>query len=45
MNQMLKTTFLLTALTLILVAMGGAIGGKSGMLVAFLVAGGMNFFA
>lgn len=45
MNQMLKTSFLLTALTLILVAMGGAIGGKSGMLVAFLVAGGMNFFA
>ena len=45
MNQMLKTTFLLTTLTLILVAMGGAIGGKSGMLVAFLVAGGMNFFA
>lgn len=45
MNQMLKTTFLLTALTLILVAMGGAMGGRSGMLIAFLIAGGMNFFA
>jgi len=40
-----KTTFLLTLLTLLLVAMGGAIGGKSGMIIAFLIAGGMNFFA
>ncbi|UTF51401.1 zinc metalloprotease HtpX [Desulfomicrobium sp. ZS1] len=43
--NMLKTTFLLTLLTLLLVAMGGAIGGKSGMIIAFLIAGGMNFFA
>jgi heat shock protein HtpX len=45
MKQMVKTAFLLTVLTLILVAMGGAIGGRSGMIVAFLIAGGMNFFA
>jgi len=43
--NVLKTTFLLTLLTLLLVAMGGAIGGKSGMVIAFLIAGGMNFFA
>jgi len=40
-----KTTFLLTCLTLLLVAMGRAIGGQSGMVIAFLVAGGMNFFS
>lgn len=41
----IKTTFLLTCLTLLLVAMGNAIGGQSGMFVAFLIAGGMNFFS
>ncbi len=41
----IKTTFLLTLLTLLLIAMGGAMGGKSGMIIAFLVAGAMNFFA
>jgi heat shock protein HtpX len=47
MNEMntLKTTFLLTCLTLMLVAMGSAIGGQSGMIIAFLIAGGMNFFS
>ncbi|MBW2476885.1 MAG: zinc metalloprotease HtpX [Deltaproteobacteria bacterium] len=39
-----KTVFLLTCLTLLLVAMGNLIGGQSGMIVAFLIAGGMNFF-
>lgn len=38
MNQ-LKTTVLMTLLTLLMIAMGGAIGGKSGMIIAFLVAG------
>ena len=41
----LKTTFLLTLLTLLLVAMGSAIGGRSGMIIAFIFAGGMNFFS
>jgi len=41
----IKTTFLLTLLTLLLVAMGGAIGGRSGMVIAFIIAGGMNFFS
>ncbi len=44
MNR-IKTTFLLTCLTLLLVAMGNAIGGQGGMLIAFLIAGGMNFFS
>jgi len=44
MNR-IKTTFLLTCLTLLLVAMGRAIGGQSGMIIAFVIAGGMNFFS
>jgi heat shock protein HtpX len=44
MNR-LKITFLLTCLTLLLVAMGSAIGGHSGMFIAFAVACGMNFFS
>lgn len=44
MNR-IKITFLLTCLTLLLVAMGSAIGGQSGMIVAFFIAGGMNFFS
>ncbi len=41
----IKTTFLLTCLTLLLVTMGSAIGGQTGMIIAFLIAGGMNFFS
>lgn len=44
MNR-IKTTFLLTCLTLLLIAMGSTIGGRSGMLIAFVIAGGMNFFS
>jgi len=44
MNR-LKITFLLTCLTLLLVAMGSAIGGQSGMFIAFALACGMNFFS
>ncbi|NOY14404.1 MAG: zinc metalloprotease HtpX [Deltaproteobacteria bacterium] len=44
MNR-IKTAFLLTCLTLLLIAMGNAFGGRSGMLIAFLLAGGMNFFS
>lgn len=43
--QRLKTTFLLTLLTLLMVAMGNAMGGKSGMMTAFIMALGMNFFS
>jgi len=40
-----KTTLLLTCLTLLMVAMGSAIGGKTGMVFAFFMAGAMNFFS
>jgi heat shock protein HtpX len=40
-----KTAFLLTALTLLMVAMGSAIGGRGGMYLAFLMACGMNVFS
>ncbi|MBE0596955.1 MAG: zinc metalloprotease HtpX [Desulfuromonadales bacterium] len=43
--NLIKITFLLTCLTLLLVAMGSAIGGQSGMLIAFAIACGMNFFS
>ncbi|TLM99412.1 zinc metalloprotease HtpX, partial [bacterium] len=36
---------LLTCLTLLMVAMGSAIGGKSGMVFAFFMACAMNFFS
>src|SRR5512145_2248656 len=45
MLNRLKTTLLLSLLTVIMVLMGGAIGGKSGMVFAFLMAAGMNFFS
>ncbi len=40
-----KTTLLMGLLTVLLVVIGGAIGGKNGMTFAFLMAGGMNFFS
>ncbi len=43
MNNIIKTTLLLSLLTMLLVAMGGAIGGQGGMMVAFLMAAAMNF--
>jgi heat shock protein HtpX len=43
MNNTIKTTFFLSLLTILLVIMGGAIGGKGGMLVAFCMAAAMNF--
>lgn len=40
-----KTVFLLTLLTLLFVFIGYSFGGTNGMLIAFLLAGGMNFYA
>lgn len=40
-----KTTLLLTCLTLLMVVMGNAIGGTSGMVFAFVMACAMNFFS
>ena len=44
MSNMFKTALLLVVLTVLLVLIGGAIGGQQGMLVAFVLALGMNFF-
>jgi heat shock protein HtpX len=44
MNR-LKTTLLLSLLTVLMVIMGSAIGGKSGMVLAFFMAAAMNFFS
>ncbi|MSM38499.1 MAG: zinc metalloprotease HtpX [Geobacter sp.] len=44
MNQ-LKTTLLLSLLTVLMVLMGSAIGGKTGMVFAFCMALAMNFFS
>jgi len=40
-----KTIFLLTLLTVLFVFIGFSFGGTNGMLIAFLLAGGMNFYA
>lgn len=40
-----KTAVLLTALTLLMVALGNAMGGRGGMIVAFMIACGMNIFS
>jgi heat shock protein HtpX len=40
-----KTGLLLAVLTGIFVAMGGVIGGHTGMVVAFVIAAGMNLFS
>ncbi|HEY0784711.1 MAG TPA: zinc metalloprotease HtpX [Acidobacteriaceae bacterium] len=41
----LKTALLLTAMTLCLLALGEHFGGENGLLLAFVLAAGMNFFS
>lgn len=41
----LKTTFLLTLMTVLLMAAGSAFGGRSGMMVMLVLSLGMNFFS
>jgi heat shock protein HtpX len=43
MGNFVKTSILLAALTCLVVLIGGAIGGQQGMLIAFVLAAGMNF--
>lgn len=43
--EQLKTYALMTGLTLLFIWFGGMIAGQSGMIIAFLVAAGMNFYA
>jgi heat shock protein HtpX len=45
MSNVFKTGLLLAVLTVMLVLIGGAIGGRQGMLVAFFVAVAMNFIS
>src|ERR1700677_3596187 len=40
-----KTAFLLTALTLFLIFIGAYFDGRNGMVIAFIIAVGMNFFS
>jgi len=43
--EQVKTVFLLTLLTVLFVFIGYSFGGTNGMLIAFLLAGGINFYA
>jgi heat shock protein HtpX len=43
--RVLRTTFLLTALTLVLVTIGGYFGGRNGMTTALIIAAAMNAIA
>ena len=43
--EQLKTYALMIGLTLLFVWFGGMIAGKSGMIIAFLITAGMNFYA
>jgi heat shock protein HtpX len=44
-GNMFKTVFLLTALTVLMLFVGRAVAGTSGMMFAFIIALGMNFFS
>lgn len=43
--EQIKTFLLLGSLSVLLVFIGGYLGGQGGMLIALLMAGGMNFYA
>ena len=43
--EQFKTYALMIGLTLLFIWFGGMIGGRTGMVIAFLIAGGMNFYA
>ncbi len=43
--EQVKTVFLLTLLTVLFVFIGFSFGGTNGMLIAFLIAAGINFYA
>jgi heat shock protein HtpX len=45
MGNTFKTAFLLTAMTLLLMALGSWMGGENGMLLAFVIAAVTNFIA
>src|SRR5271170_1604087 len=45
MSSIFKTAVLLAALTGLLISIGGMLGGRGGMMIAFVLAIGMNFFS
>jgi heat shock protein HtpX len=45
MGNNIKTAFLLTAMTVFLVLVGEALGGRNGAVLAFFLAAAMNFFS
>jgi heat shock protein HtpX len=45
MGNLIRTTVLMAALTVLFVVVGGALGGEQGAVMAFVLAAGMNFFA
>ena len=45
MFNMMKTAILMAAITALFMAIGGMIGGQTGMMLALVVAIGMNFFS
>jgi heat shock protein HtpX len=45
MFNLLKTAVLMAAITALFMAIGGLIGGRAGMMLALIVALGMNFFS
>src|SRR5271154_376949 len=45
MSSIFKTTVLLAALTGLIIFIGGMLGGRGGMMIAFVLAIGMNFFS
>jgi heat shock protein HtpX len=45
MSNQIRTTILLAVMTAFLVWIGGAIGGRGGMMAALVLAAGMNFFS
>ena len=45
MGNQIRTTILLTALTVLILWVGQLIGGRQGMIIALIFAAGMNFFS
>lgn len=45
MFNLMKTAILMAAITALFMAIGGVVGGRSGMMMALVVALGMNFFS
>ena len=45
MNNLIRTTILLAVMTVFLVLIGQLLGGRQGMFLALILAGGINFFS